>query len=143
MRATANPPSLAGIADAVWDELTSTHVIGGSFGEDFTDIHTYLAVISGDYARRTAYTYGPTALGAGATYVPVAGTVITLAAMDGIANDKFEIVHGTTVVANSGDINVEGWVKGYLGFIYCDGTDIGIKNNDGAGHDLVIEGFTI
>ena len=81
--------------------------------------------------------------GAGATYVPVAGTVVTVASLDAVAIDDFQIVHGTVVVLQSGDGNEAGMQKGYVGMLYCDGTNVGIKNNDAAGRDLSIEGFTI
>ena len=140
MRATANPPSLAGIADAVWDELIAGHTTSGTFGAYNIGTLNDVASIKVDYARRTPYTYGPTNLGAGATYVPAAGTVVTTASMDGIGANEFQVMHGTIIVVrnNGGDM-----VDGYVGMLYCDGTDVGIKNGSAGGLDLVIEGFTI
>ena len=143
MRATSNPPSLAGISDAVWDELKTGHAIADSFGLAMATILSRVNGMQTNYARRTPYTYGPTNLGAGATYVPVAGTVVTVAMLDAVAVDDFKIVHGTVDVMKSGDGNEEGMVKGYTGMLYCDGTNVGIKNDDVAGRDLSIEGFTI
>lgn len=143
MRATSNPPSLAGISDAVWNEAIAGHSGSNTFGQFATESRTWLSQVRADYTRRTPYTYGPTSLGAGATYVPVAGTIVTVAMLDTVAVEDFEIVHGTVVVLRSGDGNMEGMQKGYVGMLYCDGTDIGIKNNDVAGRDLSIEGFTI
>lgn len=140
MRATSNPPSLAGIADAVWDEAVNQHQIGGSFGKQLDMTQDRIAVMESDYTRRTPYTYGPTGLGAGVTYVPAAGTVVTVAAMDGIGANEFQVVHGTVIIVrnNGGDM-----IDGYVGALYCDGTDVGIKNGSAGGLNLVIEGFTI
>lgn len=141
MRATSNPPSLAGIADAVWDELLAGHGILTSFGQRLTQIHTYTGNIKDDYARRLPYTYGPTNLAAGATYVPAAGTVVTVAALDGAGAQDFKVMHGAIAVMDN--IANSGLVDGYVGMLYCDGTDVGIKNGSGGGLDLSIEGFTI
>lgn len=141
MRATANPPSLAGIADAVWDELVTGHTIIDSTGRYITDIGSRTNTLVTQFARRTPYTYGPTTLGAGATYVPVAGTVVTVAVLDGAGAQDFHVVHG--VISVMDNIAGSGLVDGYVGMLYCDGIDVGIKNASGGGLDLSIEGFTI
>jgi len=141
MRATSNPPSLAGIADAVWDELVAGHVAAGTACKTLQDGKLYAYNVSVNYARRTPYTYGPTGLAAGATYVPAAGTVVTVAALDGSAAQDFQVMHGTKTVMDN--IGGSGLVDGYVGMLYCDGVDIGIKNSSGGALNLSIEGFTI
>jgi len=136
--------SLASIADAVWDEVISVgHTISNSSAHNLRNAYTNSADIKTDYTRRTAYTYGPTNLAAGATYVPVAGTVVTLAALDAVADEDFRIMHGAIEVFKINIATIDVWLKGYVGMLYCDGTNVGIKNADAAGRDLVIEGFTI
>lgn len=143
MRATSNPPSLAAIADTVWDEpLTApTHDVPNSGGQRVRVMQTLVTTVNSNYTRRTAYTYGPTSLGAGATYVPVAGTVVTLAVLDGAGAQDFSIQYAAVKVMDN--IATSGLVDGYVGMLYCDGTDVGIKNGSGGGLDLSIEGFTI
>lgn len=141
MRATANPPSLAGISAAVWDQTTTGHIVVGTFGSTLYYAYADTTALRADYARRTPYTYGPTNLAAGATYVPVTGTVVTLAVLDGAAAQEFHVMHGT-ITAMSNDAG-SGLTDGYAGMLYCDGTDAGIKNSSGGGLNLLIEGFTI
>ena len=142
MRATSNPPTPAQNADAVWDEDVNTeHQTANTAGNFIGLVKSRILTIHADYGRRTAYTYGPTSLASGATYVPAAGTVVTVALLDGVAADDFHIVHGTVQIFKIGD-QAEFWVSGYVGALYCDGTNVGIKNADAAGRDLSIEGFT-
>jgi len=141
MRATSNPPSIVGIVDAVWDELMAGHVGAGSTGFTLNSTLSKINAIQLNYTRRTSYTYGPTNLAAGATYVPVAGTVVTVAVLDGAAAQEFSIMHGTIEAMDN--IAGSGLVDGYVGMLYCDGTDVGLKNTSGGGLDLSIEGVTI
>lgn len=138
MRATSNPPSLSGIVHGVWDALVTDHTVAATFGYN---LNSRLYSIVADYARRTAYTYGPTSLGAGTTYVPVVGTVVTVAVLDGAGAQDFAVMHGAITVMDN--IAGSGLVDGYVGMLYCDGTDVGLKNGSGGGLDLSIEGFTI
>jgi len=134
MRATAHTPNLTQIVDGVLDEILAGHVIPDSLGQRVGSIYATMA-------RRTPYSYGPAALGAGATYVPVAGTVVTVAVLDGAGAQDFHVVHGAVSVMDN--VAGSGLVDGYVGMLYCDGTDVGIKNASGGGLNLSIEGFTI
>lgn len=145
VRATGVAPTVQQNVDGVWDEdVSSTHTTVGTAGSRLEAAYDRITGILADYARRTPFTYGPTNLAAGATFVPAAGTVVTIAALDSVAADDFKIVHGTVVVLTSGDgADGNALLSGYVGMLYCDGTNVGIKNADSAGRDLVIEGITI
>lgn len=136
--------SLAAIADAVWDEDKAGHIaIANSFAEMVDTQSIRVLTIASSFARRTPYTYGPTNLAAGATYVPAAGTVVTVAALDAVADEDFRIMHGAIEIFKINIATIDVWLKGYVGMLYCDGTNVGLKNADAAGRDLVIEGFTL
>jgi len=139
----SNNLSYALIADAVWDEAYAGHTAGAIFGQLIKTTFDDAQIMVPNYSRRTLYTYGPTNLAAGATFVPAAGTVVTIASLSGVAANDFMIVHGAITVMQAGALNQDNpLIKGYVGMLYCDGTNVGIKNNDVAGRDLSLEGIT-
>lgn len=135
MRGTSPVPTISDIVDGVWDELIPSPV-SYSTAQYLKDASTKVTAVQADYTRRTAFTYGPTALAAGAYYTPAAGTLVTSAILVGVAA-KLEVYANVKILG----VPAAG-LYGHVLWLYCDGTLQRFKNTDGAGQDLEITGMT-
>lgn len=87
----------------------------------------------------TPYVYGPTSLAGAATFTPPADTIVMCAYLD--VDQKLRIVNGGNTLKIESGMHAQ--ERGYIGCIYCDGTNIGFKNGDGSAHDLTLYGVTL
>jgi len=77
-------------------------------------------------------------LGAAAIYVPAAKTIVMSAYL---ANDQdLSVMHGTQEIVNCADMGASS--RGHIGCTYCDGTEVGYKNENVAAKTLSLYGVT-
>lgn len=140
----------------VWDVLVAAILTPGSVGESIADILADVTGIAGAAMRGTdnaflaasaglqmsAYQYNA-GLASGTTFVPAQGTVITVSVLESVADNDYHIVHTTTSVGKIGRVIDTYEQNGSQGFIYCDGTNVGIRNADAVQRTLRIEGLTL
>ena len=77
-------------------------------------------------------------LGAGAIYIPPAKTIVMAAYLNIVA--KLSIMYGAQPIKSYHELTTD---YGYTGAVYCDGVNIGFKNEDGSAQTLSLTGVTI
>lgn len=86
----------------------------------------------------SAYSYTG-ALGAGAEYVPPAGTIVMIAHL-GTVQD-LDIMIGLALHKAGADLGAT--ERGYIGCIVCDGADVKFKNTNVGPQQLILKGVTM
>ncbi len=97
--------------------------------------------------QMSAYSYGPTALADGAFFVPPAQTLVTQAVLKDStvdANNEFYWSDTlTNLISDAFSIDEINSKRGIPRVIYCDGTNVKIRNNTGAQQELQLRGLTL
>lgn len=86
-----------------------------------------------------SYSYGPTSLGIGATYVPAANTIVMSSYLQ--ANQDLAIRYGASDLKSVGEMGANS--RGWIGCTFCDGTNIGFYNSNIAAKNLTLYGVTM
>jgi len=139
----------------VWDVPTASIIVVGSIGEAMKALPAAVAAVPGTNnaflaasagLQTAAFEYGPTSLADGATYVPAAGTLVYDATLKDAAvadsADFYVLDAGNTVLVDAFNLGQSNQKRGIGIPIYCDGTDIGFKNNSGDARDLHLFGLS-
>lgn len=84
------------------------------------------------------YSYAAS-LGAGVTYVPAAKTIVMTAYLAN--NQDLAIMYGAQKILSEADMG--GNSRGHIGATYCDGTNVGYKNENIAAKALALYGLTM
>lgn len=80
------------------------------------------------------------AVSTGATFVPPAGTIVTMACFPDTPQN-LNIMWGAYIVKAAAGLGAT--ETGFVGAIYCDGIEVGFKNIAGTSKILKLEGYTL
>lgn len=125
--------------DEIWDEVVTGHTTASTFAKLLKD--TLDANMSTRAQQPVEYTHY-SSIGAGASVAPSAGVIIHGACMVAVssADDLQVLQQGIDSLRNA--FSGESY-KGLTASLYCDGTNMTFKNNDGSAHNISLFGVDV